>query len=77
MPFYRRHPLAMVFLRLAVSIAGGLWVMLGTHDPDFSQSHITLMAFLAGLVAAWIASYVTVWICEGWRVARDTPFLEL
>lgn len=76
MPFYRRHPLAMVFLRLAASIAGGAWY-LATPTEGFDSNHNMLLAVFIGFVFAWIASFIAVWFCEGWRTARDTPFLEV
>lgn len=76
MPFYRRHPLAMVILRVAASVAGGAWY-LSTPTDGFDRGHNMLLAVAIGFAAAWIASFVTIWICEGWRTARNTPFLEV
>jgi hypothetical protein len=76
MPFYRRHPLAMVFLRLAVSVAMGAWVMFDP-PPGFDRTRTVMLACFIGFAAAWAASFATVWACEGWRTACTTRFLEV
>ena len=76
MPFYRRHPLAMVVLRLVVSVAAGACV-LADPPPEFDRTRSMMLAVFVGFVAAWIVGKLVVLAYEGGDSAERTRFLDV